>query len=255
MAQRWLLSPSGAVSLVDVEKMASVTMRGDGGAHRSVGVRGSDPRLLGEGFNCACHDGRAHPARSLPRVVPVRERPAGAVEARLAPGGNRTAGRQRRVLVAGVGYGNLCDLSVGPAVAARLRRHRWPAGVYVADLSVGAVLALHWLQQQPAFDAAVFVTAAVRGDAPGTVRRFDWRAPAARAEDVQARVADAVTGVIDLYGMLTVLGYFSALPRRVRVVEVEPRDQTWGPDLSAPVMRCLDRLETLVREEVEVLLA
>ena len=41
----------------------------------------------------------------------------------------------RRVLIGGVGYTNLSDMSVGPVLVERLRRSAWPDGVDIEDLS------------------------------------------------------------------------------------------------------------------------
>jgi Ni,Fe-hydrogenase maturation factor len=48
-----------------------------------------------------------------------------------------------RTLIAGVGYSNLSDLSVGPLVAAQLRGEEWPAHVEVDDLSYGPIAVVH----------------------------------------------------------------------------------------------------------------
>lgn len=183
-----------------------------------------------------------HTQVAVPLTWPeTREGPASIAAARPA---------RKRVLVAGVGYQNLRDMSVGPIMAERLSALDWPEGVQVEDLSFGAVHVLHWFQQSESFDAAVFVTAAARGREPGSVHRFAWSAPDVPAEEVQAGVAEAVTGVISLDTLLTVVGYFGALPPRVLVVEVEPRDDSWGPELSPPVEAALDEVADVVREEV-----
>lgn len=168
----------------------------------------------------------------------------------------RTAESGARVLLAGVGYRNLRDLSVGPLLLDRLRAQSWPAGVEVEDLSFGAVHVLHWLQEreQP-FGAAVFVAGVRRGREPGTVTRAVWRTPLLAAEEVQERVAEAVTGVIGLDTLLIVLGYFEALPDRVTLIEIEPCDESWGPDLSDSVEAGLVEAERLVRDEVQRLAA
>lgn len=163
--------------------------------------------------------------------------------------------RTPRVLVAGVGYSNLRDLSVGPALARRLQARDWPPGVQVEDLSFGGVHVLHWLQETPPFQAAVFITAAARGRPPGSVHRYPWAAPDVPAEEVQGRVAEAVTGIISLDTLLTVVGYFGGLPARVTVVEVEPRDEDWGQAFSPPVEAALDEVEAVVQREVGHLLA
>jgi hydrogenase maturation protease len=154
-----------------------------------------------------------------------------------------------------VGYRDLRDFSVGPVLVERLRRQAWPPGVEVEDLSSGAVHVLHWLQAQPPFDAAVFVAAVERGREPGCVHAYAWTAPTDTAEGVQQRIAEAVTGVIGLDTLLVVLGYFGALPPRVSVIEVEPRDEAWGESFSPPVEAALDEVSRLVRRQVEALVA
>ncbi|MHB8620536.1 MAG: hydrogenase maturation protease [Chloroflexota bacterium] len=161
----------------------------------------------------------------------------------------------RRILVAGVGYRNLRDLSVGPAMVERLRARGWPSGVEIEDLSFGAVHAVHWFQQTEPFEAVIFLTAVVRGRVAGAVYRCDWTMPLAGDDEVQTRVAEAVTGVIGLDTLLTVLGHFHALPPRVLVLEVEPRDEDWGEAFSPLVERAMIEVERLVQSEVDALLA
>src|SRR3990170_1426542 len=139
----------------------------------------------------------------------------GSVAAPSADAVPGAAVRGRRVLVGWVGYTNLRDLSAGPLLVERVRR----------------------------------------GDAPGTVRCAPYR-PSRRSDDeIQGWVAEAVTGLISLDALLAILGRFEALPPRVTVIEVEPRDEDWGPVVSEPVQVALAAVETLVRREVEKWLA
>ena len=50
--------------------------------------------------------------------------------------------------------------------------------------------------------------------------------------------------------LLTILHHFDALPPRVTVIEIEPRDENWGPAISPPVEAALDVAAALVRREV-----
>jgi hydrogenase maturation protease len=159
----------------------------------------------------------------------------------------------RRVLVGGVGYRNLRDMSAGPELIERLRKLEWPVSVEVEDLSFGAVHVLHWLQERPPFDALVLVAAVARGREPGSVTCGTWRAPPTTGEAVQGAIAEAVTGVISLDTLLTVLGYFAALPARVTVIEVEPRDDDWGPEFSPLVQVALEEAVRMVETEVRAL--
>ena len=161
---------------------------------------------------------------------------------------------QPRVLVGGVGYTCLGDLSVGPALIERLAGASWPPGVVVEDLSYGPLDVLYRLQASSPFTAGVFVTAAVRGRTPGLVYREHWQRASLPADELQARIAEAVTGVISLDNLLYILSYFGALPPEVVVLEVEPLRETWGMEFSPPVQAALAEAETSVRSEVERLL-
>ena len=139
-----------------------------------------------------------------------------------------------RVLVGGVGYRNLRDDSVGPWVADTLAE-RAGDGVEVEDLSYGPVAVSHNLRDRPPYDRLVLAAAVRRGRAPGTVERYRWRGALPAPEEIQDRVAEAVTGVISLDNLLVVCGAFGGLPEDVRVVEVEPGDEGWGEHFSPVV--------------------
>jgi hypothetical protein len=63
----------------------------------------------------------------------------------------------RRVLVGGVGYRFLRDLSFGPLLTDALRKEAWPEGVEIEDLSYGPVAILHNLDARPRYDRLVLV--------------------------------------------------------------------------------------------------
>lgn len=160
------------------------------------------------------------------------------------------ATRQRRVLVGGVGYTNLRDLSLGPLLVERLRRTAWPEGIDIEDLSAGAIHEVHVLQSRMPYDAAILIAGVRRGGLPGTVRSYRWEHPARTTDEIQERVSEALVGIIGLDTLLTVLDHFRALPDDTRILEVEPRDEEWGPDLSPAVDRAASDVERLVREQI-----
>ena len=153
-----------------------------------------------------------------------------------------------RVLLAGVGYPNLSDVSVGPVLAQRLAGRDLPPGVEVHDYSFGAIDAVHRLKEG-GYDTALFFGAVDRGDAPGTIRRYRWD----REDDpevVQAHVVEAAQAVIALETTLIVTGYFKALPPDTLVFEVEPLDFEYGEVFSPVVGEAVDRLEAMLLQEV-----
>jgi hydrogenase maturation protease len=146
-----------------------------------------------------------------------------------------------RVLVGGVGYRYLRDGSVGPCVADALAGQD-RNGIEIEDLSYGPVQLSHNLQARPPYDRLVLVGAVRRGRPPGTIERYRWHGTLPDPDEIQARVGEAVTGVISLDNLLVVCGALGALPADVRVVEIEPADEGWGEGFSAEVEASLDTL-------------
>jgi hydrogenase maturation protease len=156
-----------------------------------------------------------------------------------------------RVIVAGVGYRNLRDHSIGVEVADRLETTPWPDDVVVEDLSYNPIAVVQRLEDEPPaqrFRRAVVVGAVERrGRPPGTVAAYRWDGVLPADEEIQRAVTEAVTGVIALDNTLVVARHFGALPDEVIVVEVEPAVHEFGDSFSEAVGRQLDNLCELVR--------
>ena len=156
-----------------------------------------------------------------------------------------------RVLIGGVGYTFLRDHSVGVEVAERLAALPWPQDVQVEDLSYGPIAAVHYLRETlTENDRVILIGAAKRGRAAGGVYPYRWDGALPEDTEVQARVAEAITGVISLDNLLIVAAHFGALPRDVLVIEVEPEDESWGPGFTPGVEQAIGRVIALVQEEV-----
>lgn len=153
-----------------------------------------------------------------------------------------------RVLVGGVGYRNLSDLSAGPLLVDALGD--LGAAVEVEDLSYGPIDVLFTLQAREPYDALVVVGAASRGDPPGTVRHGPWGDRPIDAEALQGRIAEAVTGVVSHENLLYILDHFGVLPARTVLIEIEPEVPTFGERPSPAVERAIARAAELVRAEV-----
>ena len=162
----------------------------------------------------------------------------------------------KRVFIGALGYTNLRDLSVGLAVLQELRQLEWPAGVEIDDLGPGGpIAAVHRFRDVPLFDRVILIGAVGRSRQPGQVYCYRWDGQLPDREEIQMRVAEGVTGVISLDNLLIVGSYFAIWPRDVVVVEVEPRDEDWGPELSEPVAAALGKASDLIQEEVHRLVA
>lgn len=153
-----------------------------------------------------------------------------------------------RTLIGGVGYSYLRDGSLGPVVAGQLAREPWPGDVVVEDLSYSPIAVMQRLQDvDPPFERLVLVGAVRRGRVPGAVTVYRWAGPLPDATEIQARVAEAVTGVISLDNLLVVTAFFDALPAEVLVVEVEPEDEGWGEGFSPAVEKARSAALAAVR--------
>ena len=146
------------------------------------------------------------------------------------------------MLVGGIGYRNLRDGSVGLHVIERLGTGGRD-GVEVEDVSYHPVGLSQNLQERPDYDRIVLVGAVARGRPPGTITAYRWDGRLPGGKEVQARVSEAVTGVISLDNTLIVCGALGGLPDDVRVVEVEPASEDWGEELSPEVE---ERLQEIV---------
>ncbi len=145
-----------------------------------------------------------------------------------------------RVLIGGVGYPDLADVSVSWQVVDALERRRLPDGVVAEDISYNPVAVAQRLDDEPAgarFAAVVMVGAVRRGHPPGTVTAYRWDGVLPDPREVQGAVTDAVTGIIHLDNTLIVTRQLQALPARVAVVEIEPLVESFGEPLSPPVER------------------
>jgi hydrogenase maturation protease len=142
----------------------------------------------------------------------------------------------RRILVAGIGNVFLGDDGFGVELATRLARRDLPPGVQVADFGIRGMDLVYALQDDP--DAVIFLDAAPRGEAPGTLSVIE-------PDLDEGEVA------IDTHGMdpLKVLGLarrLGAAPGRVLVVACEPETRLTGDQdevvaqLSAPVAAALE---------------
>ena len=136
-----------------------------------------------------------------------------------------------RVLVGGVGYRFLRDESVGPAVTDALAE-RAANGVEVEDVSYHPVGLVQNLQAREPYDRIVLVAGVRRGRDPGTIHSYRWNAHLPSRDEIQERVAEAVTGTISLDNLLIVCEALGGFPDDVRVVEIEPGAEGWGEGFS-----------------------
>lgn len=158
-------------------------------------------------------------------------------------GERETLPERARVLVAGIGNVFLADDGFGVEVARRLGLRELPDGVDVRDFGIRGMDLAYALQES--YETVIFVDAAPRGEAPGTVSLVE---PELDLDEV----------VLDTHGMdpLRVLALARAMgrvPERVLVVACEPavvvdgeHDEDLVGELSPPVAAAVDEAVELV---------
>jgi hydrogenase maturation protease len=155
-----------------------------------------------------------------------------------------------RILVAGIGNVFLGDDGWGVALADRLARRELPPGVDVVDYGIRG-MDLAYAMADGGYDAVVFLDAAPRGKAPGTLYVIE---PEVEPGEV----------AIDTHGMdpVRVLGLVQGLgakPPQTLVVGCEPANrlaadaEEFVVELSEPVCMALDEAAQLVETLLEEL--
>lgn len=153
-------------------------------------------------------------------------------------------------MVSGIGYSNLSDMSFGRVLLGRLAELEWPPNVRVEDLNFGPIMILQWLEESLVkYDRMVLVNAAKRGRRAGTLEVYRWHGQLPDEREIQARVEEAVTGVIDMENMLVICKHFGELPEEVTIIEVEPENESWGPEFSPSVAARVGEAVEIVRRE------
>ncbi len=156
------------------------------------------------------------------------------------------------ILVAGVGYQHLSDLSFGSVIVERMQAMEWPEEVQIEDFGWGPISILHWFEESPGrkFGRAIFAGAVERGREPGQLYTYAWLADKPDPEVVQERISEALTGVISLENLLIIAQHFGALPPDTTVIELEPVEQEWGSDLSETGRERMEEAIAWIRKEV-----
>ena len=154
-----------------------------------------------------------------------------------------------RTLVAIVGSRNLSDFSVGPVLLDSLRKMAWDSGVEIEDMSYGPIAVVQNLEDRPRYDRMVFLSAVKRGRVAGDVYRREFKQLLPHADEIQARIREAVTGVIDLDNLLIVVQHFGFLAPEVVSIEVEPLECESGEALSPAVSAIVPDILRMIEVE------
>lgn len=186
---------------------------------------------------------------TTPTAAPVRETPPSGIATSLTPDTSTPAVPALRVMVAGIGYRNLRDHSVGLVVTERLATREWPRDidVVIEDLSYNPVAVSQRFDAEPPdrrFSRLVVVSGVARGGArwPGAITCYRWNGALPSEPEIRRAMAAAMSGTISIDNTLVVVKHMGSLPDEVIVVEVEPAIHEFGDHFSTPVSIIIDEL-------------
>lgn len=144
----------------------------------------------------------------------------------------------KKVLIGSVGYYNLANHSVGPVLLPVLQEMKWPEKVTIEELHWGPIAIVQYFQSlEEPFDRVVLLTAinhSLRKIGDVTIHKWNGGLPS--EEDIQARIGDAVTGVIGVENLLVIGEYFKIWPEEVFIVDVEPGLEKYGMELDEEIL-------------------
>ena len=146
-------------------------------------------------------------------------------------------------MVIGVGNLLLKDEGVGVHVVQELQKKTFPPEVEVLDGGVAGIGLLDFFQGA---QKVVLIDAADMNLAPGTVVRFT-------PDDIRFQSGDLKLSAHDV-GLLEVLELSKALgqgPPEVVMIGVQPKEISWGMDLTAEVQASLPRVLEAVLKELD----
>lgn len=141
-----------------------------------------------------------------------------------------------RVLIGTIGYSNLRDYSIGPKLLPRLKQMEWPSGIEIEELNWSPIAIVQKFQTLPVpYDRIVLLTARSCGRPAGTITLRRWMGGLPDPKNIQARISEAVTGVISVDNLLIIGEHFEIWPEEVMIVDVEPGQEEMGEALTPQV--------------------
>lgn len=165
------------------------------------------------------------------------------------------------VLLAGVGYPLLGDLSVGTVIAYRIAASQ-PDGVAVADCSNTPVAAYQTITAG-SHETLVVVGAEKRGgelndgtpsESPGEIHEYGPEDFGAREPEVVDLIGESAMGSNTVRNVMVVATTLGECSENTHILTVEPGYDSWGlavDEFTSPVEDALDELLERVRDLIE----
>ncbi len=147
----------------------------------------------------------------------------------------------KKIFIGTVGYHNLRNHSIGPALLPQLQRLQWAEGVEVDELNWGPIAIVQKFQSLPIpYDRVILIAAIERpGRKVGHITVYKWMGKLPDEELIQRCVGDAVTGVISVENLLIIGEHFKIWTGETFVVDVEPGPEQAGENFTEEMQQAI----------------
>jgi len=156
----------------------------------------------------------------------------------------------KKILIGTVGYHNMGNHSLGPALLPMLQTLKWPKGVEVEEMNWGPIAIVQKFQSLASpYNRVILLVAIERQERNiGDIDVFRWMGRLPDKEMIQACVGDAVTGVISVENLLIIGEYFKIWPGETFIVDVEPGPETAGIEFTDEVQKVIPEFISTIRQ-------
>ncbi|MBI5968513.1 MAG: HyaD/HybD family hydrogenase maturation endopeptidase [Deltaproteobacteria bacterium] len=151
-------------------------------------------------------------------------------------------GQARKVRIIGVGNLLLKDEGVGVQVARELQKNDLPSGVEVFDGGVAGIGLLDYFREA---SKVLLIDAADMNLKPGAVVRFTPED--VREEKIGPRFSSHDVGLLEILRLAKAL---EQCPQEVVIIGIQPKEISWGTDLSPEVQASVPRAIEAVLKEI-----
>ena len=150
----------------------------------------------------------------------------------------------KKTFIGTVGYHNLRNHSIGPALLPQLQKMQWAEGVEVDELNWGPIAIVQKFQSLATpYDMVILIAAIERPDRKiGEITIYKWMGKLPDKELIQRCVGDAVTGVISVENLLIIGEHFKIWTGETFVVDVEPGPEEAGEDFTEEMQQAIPDL-------------
>lgn len=156
----------------------------------------------------------------------------------------------KKILVGTIGYHNLGNHSLGPALLPMLQKLEWPEVTEVEEMNWGPIAIVQKFQTlQDPYKRVILLAAIERhGRNIGDIDVFRWMGRLPDDEMIQACVGDAVTGVISVENLLIIGEHFKIWPDETFIIDVEPGPETAGIEFTIEMEQAVPGIINTIRQ-------